>query len=53
MEVLNPGGGMDDDIVEVRSSRLVVGAQNDVHQCLESCWSPVEAKCEDPVLPVP
>lgn len=46
-----PGGGVDDDIIKV-GGELVMGAQDNVHYSLECFWNPMEAKGEDPLVPI-
>lgn len=47
-----PGGGVDDDIVQVCHLIWSVCSQDNVHQALKGCVSSVQAEWENPVLPV-
>lgn len=40
------------DYIQVHHNKLMVGIQDDVQEPLECCGCPVEARREDPLLPM-
>lgn len=47
-----PGGRVDDNIVNLSSSVLVMGPQDNIHKPLEGHWGSMEPKGENPILPM-
>lgn len=51
VEMIGPGGQMY-DVIQVCRCELTMGLQDNVHEPLEAGWHHMDAKREDPVLPV-
>lgn len=47
-----PGAEVNDHIIYVSHHILMVGLQNNIHECLESRWGLMEYKRENPILPI-